>query len=992
MRPTTIDSTGNWIRALTAIILVCTALPASAQSLPVARLFSVFPLGAKQGASLDVAIAGVDLEGVSQLHFSTPGITATQKTVPPGLGETTPQPAAGQFTISVAADAKPGICEVRAIGKYGVSNPRSFVIGTQAEVIETEPNNTPDKATEVPLGSTVNALSNGATDQDYFKFTATKGQRIIVDCWAYRIDSRMDPTLVLYDAAGKELDRNRDMNRRDPLLDFTVPADGVYYVEVHDFLYAGSNEYFYRLTIGTSAYLDFVFPPAGQPGTTAGYTLYGRNLPGGQPSKIVSADGKLLESLSVQIALPADGSLQNLDIGSVIEPEESGIDGLAYRLETPQGLTNSVPLGFASAAVVAEQEPNDEPAQAQAVTAPCEFVGQFYPQADRDWVTLQCKAGEALWLEVFSQRLGLPTDPYLLVQQVTKNDKGEEQVKDLQGVDDYLEDPPGPGRRGMSVYDMKTDDPAVRFVAPTDGTYRILVRNLSNYSRPDPRFVYRLAIHPSKPDFRIVAKPRLLPFSPDPNQNPPTVWSPLLRKGGAELIDVMVFRGEGFDGEVQVSVDGLPAGVTSAPVTIGAGQNVGVVVLTAAENAAESMSLITILGKAKVGGADVVRPARTATMVWGGLLNQVTPRTRLARNLAVAVSGSETAPFFVDAGPNTVLEMCKAGKVQVPLKLIRRGEFKGDVVLAPSSLPPNVRPATVTLDAKTEAGNLEIALPPNAPVGTYTFAVLGTTQVSYSRNPEAVKTATDRKAAVDKIVAELAATAKAAGEAKAVAEKKSADLAAAMQKARELAQAADKAAQDAAAQAKVAAEAKVAADKAMADAEAQAKTAVEAKAAADKQMAEADANVKSATAVQQTVDKSVTDATNQAKPKNVSLAAPSPTVTLRITAAPITMSAMPPGAVKAGATLEVPVTITRLYGYADAVQLKVQVPEAAKGLKVAEVTIPAGQSAGKIVVEAAADAAAGAHALVVQAVSKFNGQDLSVAENVTITVEAAAAK
>src|SRR5574342_184835 len=34
-------------------------------------------------------------------------------------------------------------------------------------------------------------------------------------------------------------------------------------------------------------------------------------------------------------------------------------------------------------------------------------------------------------------------------------------------------------------------------------------------------------------------------------------------------------------------------------------------------------------------------------------------------------------------------------------------------------------------------------------------------QVSYSRNPEAVKAATDRKAAVDKIVAELAATAKA---------------------------------------------------------------------------------------------------------------------------------------------------------------------------------------------------------------------------------------
>ena len=96
MRPTTINSTGNWIRALTAIFLACSALTAVAQSLPVARLFSVFPPGAKQGASVDVAITGVDLEDVSQLHFSTPGITATQKTVAPGLGEATPQPAHAQ--------------------------------------------------------------------------------------------------------------------------------------------------------------------------------------------------------------------------------------------------------------------------------------------------------------------------------------------------------------------------------------------------------------------------------------------------------------------------------------------------------------------------------------------------------------------------------------------------------------------------------------------------------------------------------------------------------------------------------------------------------------------------------------------------------------------------------------------------------------------------------------------------------------------------------
>ena len=288
--------------ATALMLLGCLTIASSgvahAQALPVAKLFSIFPLGGKQGTTVDVTIAGADLEGAAKLYFSTPGITAVQKTSPPGLGQTGPQPVPGQFTLTIPADTKPGICEVRAIGKYGVSNPRAFVVGTRDELVEKEPNNTAAQATELPLDAVVNALSNAATDEDFYKITAKAGQRLIIDCWAYRLDSRMDATLVLYDAQGKELARNRDTNRRDPLIDFTVPADGVYYVCVNDFLYAGNNDYFYRLSVGTGAYLDFVFPPAGAPGSNGQFTVYGRNLPGGQPTELRSADGKPLESLS----------------------------------------------------------------------------------------------------------------------------------------------------------------------------------------------------------------------------------------------------------------------------------------------------------------------------------------------------------------------------------------------------------------------------------------------------------------------------------------------------------------------------------------------------------------------------------------------------------------------------------------------------------------------------------------------------------------------
>jgi hypothetical protein len=967
-----------------AVLSVLLTSEALAQ-LPVARLYSVFPPGAKQGATVDVTIAGEDLEKAAALHFSNPGITAVQKTQAPALGETGPQPTPNQFTVTIAPEVQPGLYEVRASGKYGVSNPRAFVVGTRNELIEKEPNDASSQATDVPLGTVVNGQSNGANDQDFFQFTAKAGQRVILDCQAYRIDSRMDPSLVLYDPGGKELDRSRDMNRRDPLIDFTAPADGTYFVEVHDFLYAGNGEHFYRLSIGSDAYIDFIHPPAGVPGSNETYTLYGRNLPGGQPSDVIGVDGKPLESLQVQIPVPADASTQQLENQSLVEPDEGAIDGFAYQLNTPTGPSNSVLVGFATAPVVREQEPNNEPAQALAITPGCEIAGRFHPQGDRDWVTFDAKAGQVLWMEVFSQRLGLPTDASLLIQQVTKNDKGEEQIKEIASVDDYLDNPQGQTRRGMALFDMKTDDPAYRFVAPADGTYRVLVRNLANYTAVDPRLGYRLAIRAEQPGFRLIAKPRLLPFSADPVQNPPTVWNPLLRKGGTEILDVVVFRRDGFNGPVEVSVEGLPAGVSAAPITIAPGQEVGEVVLAAAEDAPAGMGLINVVGKARVAEQDITHAARYASMIWGGAANTVTPRTRMARNLAVAVTSAETAPYFVDAGQNVVLEMCKAGTVQVPVKLVRRGDFKGAVTMAPFPLPPGVKPPSLTLDDKTAEGKLDIALAANTPPGTYTFTLTATSPVSYARNPEAVTEATARKAAVDKITGELAAAAKTAADAKAAAEKQAADMTAAMEQARVTSDTATKELAVAQAKAEAAATAMVAA-------EAQMKAAAEAKAAAEKAAADTDAQAKQAVEVQKAVDKQVADTTAAAAPKNVNVSVPSTVVTLKVTEAPLTLEISPPVAAKPGTTVEVLLKLARLYGFADVVTVVTKPVGDAAGLKIADVSLPAAQADGKLAVEIAADAKPGTYQLEVKATAKFNGQDLSVTKTVPVVVDATAAQ
>ncbi|HVC95659.1 MAG TPA: hypothetical protein VND64_18340, partial [Pirellulales bacterium] len=166
---------------LLAIALTLDATCAQAQ-LPDARLFSIFPTGGQQGTKVEVILTGVDLDGADRLLFSHLGITAAAKILEPSEFAPAPRPAPNQFVVAIAADVPPGRYEVRAIGKYGVSNPRAFIVGREPELVETEPNSTFEKASPVTLGATINGRCDGGTDLDHFKFAARRGQRLLIDC------------------------------------------------------------------------------------------------------------------------------------------------------------------------------------------------------------------------------------------------------------------------------------------------------------------------------------------------------------------------------------------------------------------------------------------------------------------------------------------------------------------------------------------------------------------------------------------------------------------------------------------------------------------------------------------------------------------------------------------------------------------------------------------------------------------------------------------
>ena len=1006
------------IRIAAIALVLLFAVPSTFAQLPAIRLDGIFPAGTQIGTTVDVTLTGNDLDDAAELHFSHPGITAKPKMAEPTVFIKEAHPIPNQFVVTVAGDVPVGTFDVRVRGKYGLSNPRVFDLSNSAELTETEPNNEFQQATEIALPQIVNGQINGAADVDMFRFTASAGQRIQFDCRTRRIDSLLKPVLSVYDTTGRELMNNFDDHTREAFLDFSIPAAGEYYVKITDAVYRGRADYVYRLVIGTLPHIDYIFPPAGPAGSNDQYTVYGCNLPGGQPTELF-VDGRRLNQLNVNVALPADPASSQPSNGR-LDPEQAFMDAVEYRLPGSAILTNPVCVGIATAPVVLEVEPNNAAQQSQQLTPPCEIAGQFFPQRDADWYSFGAAKGDTYTIEVISHRLGLPTDPKLVIQQVTMNDKGEEQVKVLPTADDI-------GNRDRAWFDTRTSDALYHFVAPVDATYRIRVRDGYSSLRNDPRLVYRLAVRKQQPDFRLVAVPR------DP-------WGALvLRKGDRATIDVLAERRDGLTEPITLTVTGLPAGVTSSEVTLGPSMNVATLVLTAAADAAPAIANLQVAGKAVIAGADVTRVARcgTANTFMAMLQPNQRPQTslpaRVSRQIVLAVT-EEVSPFAVELKNDKLWETTRAGVLKIPYTATRHADYKGAVQCVFANLPANITGTTVSIAAGKPKGEFPLTLRNNAPTGTYTLhAGAFVTAFSYSRNPEAAEAAKKRKEEIDKIAADAdkaskeavtakkkadkamtdAASALKAAEQKntqakkvetdAVAAQKLADAAVATAKAAAAAKpddanlknavtAAETAATDAAAKAKVATEAAAAALKVFEEAQTTAKDSADKKVAADAAAVEAAAFAKAAAAEKKVTDKRATDTANVAKPKNINYWTASTPITIIVHEYPITLSALPETTkLKQGEKTELPISITRLVEYADQVSFSTII-RGVSGLSIRNVNIPKDQTEVKLPITAAANATPGVHEITLRATMRVNNQTLTLDRPFTLEIEKVEAK
>ncbi|QDV46275.1 hypothetical protein Enr13x_61840 [Stieleria neptunia] len=200
------------------------------------------------GESYEVSIAeGANTEEVRELVFSHPGITATLLSGPARPLTKIEAPRYGSFSVKVAPEVPEGRYEARAVGRFGISNPRSIVVQKEIRIV---PSVGADASTPTPLQLGLTHCRRVSPQRrDFYSFDATAGKQYSVRVIAQAIDSQLIGAVSITDAKGRTLDSAIGSDHSDVQLTLTATDSGPLTVAVHDALFRGGAAYRYGLLV-----------------------------------------------------------------------------------------------------------------------------------------------------------------------------------------------------------------------------------------------------------------------------------------------------------------------------------------------------------------------------------------------------------------------------------------------------------------------------------------------------------------------------------------------------------------------------------------------------------------------------------------------------------------------------------------------------------------------------------------------------------------------
>lgn len=417
-------------RVVWSALLTLVLMPSAASAAPAINNLSLRGLTAGQVVTL--AIDGSELAEDTRVLMPVP--LAAQKVLPGA------KPNRLEVELTVDAAAPPGIYLLRVATKNGVSNPLTIAVDRLPQAAFAP------QLESLPIALT-GALPGGQTLQT--KFTGKKGDVISLDLEAQRLGAATKPVIRLLDQRGTQVAYSPPLRAiaGDARLTTTLPADGVYTIELHDQLYRGSNPNHFRLKVGALQFADVSLPLAVARGAQGTFLL-----PGSGIADAASFDATVIPAVSTQtLVVPA----------------------------AAKGVTGASPRVLISDHAEVTEPARQPPALPALAAAPIGVSGILVAAGEEDRYELPVQAGQKLRFEVLAQRIGSPLDAVISVYGAAGNG--------LASSDD---------RAG-------TSDPMVEVTVPA-GETKLQVGIKDMHDRGGDSFVYRIAVREAAtPDFSL---------------------------------------------------------------------------------------------------------------------------------------------------------------------------------------------------------------------------------------------------------------------------------------------------------------------------------------------------------------------------------------------------------------------------------------------------------------------------------------------------------
>jgi hypothetical protein len=525
-----------------------------------------------------------------------------------------------EIEVTIDPDAAPGNRELRLTTAAGLTNPLRFQVGVLPEVCQEDfagPDDPTTPVVDLPV------LLNGQItpgEVEHYRLQARKGQQLVI-----RMEARQ---LIPYLADAVPGWFQGTMALRDPQGNEVAYDDDYRFDPDPVLLYQAPEDGVYGLEVRDAIYRgrdDFVYRIAvGElPFITRMFPLGGQ---AGTPT-VASIAGWNLPAEELPLdTQPGDSAIRWAAIGG------------------PQGLLNEFPYTVNALPEGAEAEPNDSTGDAQPVTLPLIVNGRIERPGDVDTFRFDGRADEEVVAEVYARRLNSPLDSVLRVLDSTGN---------VVASNDDHEDP----ATGLITHQA---DSYLRVRLPQDGAYWVKLADTQHQG--GEAYGYRLRVGAPQPDFAV----RLTPSS---------VTVPA---GGAATVTAHAVRKDGFDGDIDLTLDGAPAGFALSDARIPSGKDSAEVKLSAPRGAPRQVFPLQVEAHAEIGGVAVSRPVVPAEdMMQAFAYRHLVPQ----QELLVAVPGPRPVPaVWRPLVPG--VRVASATPVQIPL-----GGTAQVQVEAPRTLP-----------------------------------------------------------------------------------------------------------------------------------------------------------------------------------------------------------------------------------------------------------------------------------------------------------------